>query len=239
MPVRAWPTITIGGDDVGVGDLGMLLAPVDEAEPGREVLDDLARRRSARRARAGALRCAASRRSRSSPACHVGSPKSSRPVGVERHGRRDGRRRARMSGIGASCEPMPRQASVPTDARRVDPRGVLVLLRGRTRGGVRRWWRPERSRPRRRRPRSPCRPRRPAPRRASVPAPATPQTVLPDYASLVATAASQLAVYDIARRRRSPMRELENPWPSGGRRSDACAVPQVFLGRRRSAPTAG
>ena len=30
--------------DVGVGDLGVLLAPVDEPEAGREVLDDLARR---------------------------------------------------------------------------------------------------------------------------------------------------------------------------------------------------
>ena len=41
-------------DDVDVGDLGMLLAPLDDAEAVRQIVDELARRRSARRARADA-----------------------------------------------------------------------------------------------------------------------------------------------------------------------------------------
>ena len=67
--------------DVGVGDLGMLLAPLDDAEPGRRGSRRSRRRRSARPARASAsLVRAASRRGGRDPRATRCSPKSSRPL---------------------------------------------------------------------------------------------------------------------------------------------------------------
>ena len=42
VPVRAWPTMTIGGVTSASRDLGMALAPVDDPRAGSEVADELA-----------------------------------------------------------------------------------------------------------------------------------------------------------------------------------------------------
>ena len=80
VPVRPWPTMTIGGVTSARAISGWLLVPVDDAQPVRQVARGCRRPRPARRSRSAraSLRSASTRRSR--PSRQVSSPRSSSPV---------------------------------------------------------------------------------------------------------------------------------------------------------------
>ena len=99
--------------DVGVGDLGMLLAPVDECRAGSRGTRRSRRPRSARRARGGALRCAARRRAL-----------EARPARSARRSRRGRSRRApsatsrSVSSAGSGIAPSSPRRSAELDVSR-------------------------------------------------------------------------------------------------------------------------
>ena len=229
--------------DVDVGDLGMLLAPLDEPEPGR---------RGSRRSRRPTICSPSSCRCASvlqrvdvaarGPSCHVGSPKSSRPVASS--ARRDERS---ASSAGSAMAPFLvecREASVR--AMRVVSIlaiAVLVLARGRS-GGVRAGGGGGPS----------DLDAGVVPTTIVLPSPTTAPTtgasvagvrragrpVLPAYvvARRDAHVGLELAVYDAPTSAPRPVRELANPWSPAA--NDAAVRPrQVFLRRSRSRPTDG